>query len=241
MPYWGKHKTRTALLKGWGDTQLVRLKKNQMANNGQYAVTKQNIRKGILALKKVKRLESQEELKYMQSSNTLIANNAGNVPASLIATLPVQALGDFNSRIGDQISLKNLYINGYFKFPTGTTTAANYRIIIIKDKKNALTLANQVLPATYLGTAFATLGFKLFDSKEEVKFLKDECFTVNQIGVQGQYCFQWKIPLNYNVTFNATGTAPDLNDLKIMVVADDAPAPTNVNFYYVWRITYKDS
>lgn len=171
------------------------------------------------------------------------------------STALAQGLGDFNARIGDQITMKGLRLrltpNTYsYNF------AVAYRIVIfqlLKDPDGAISqvsIPNLLMHSTQMGTVFAPVAPYDHDNRSSFKVWYDKSFTfapqtLTSTNVNPGQTRIHKINIKFpegskfsKVTYYNAGTTTTKNELFMLVLTDSS---ATVSFPYLAHLYYTDS
>lgn len=196
------------------------------------------------------------EVKYSQSS-TGIQNvfSSGTTAGSFwtdITSFISQGAGDFNNRIGDQISLNLLSLNYTIFTPAAATaTPSNVvRVMVIQYCRDDNTpLSTQLFRTNSLLVAnqYNAYGMRNRDYLKFYKVIYDQRHvvitnTAAATAVPPNYRVDVKthIPLKKIVHYIAGGTVSE-NGIWLFAIGDQGTTVQNPNFAANWQLTYTDA
>lgn len=183
-----------------------------------------------------------------------INNNVGATGTSNIMPLvPItQGMSDYGERIGDQIRLKRLYINGAFVLNSGLSYSP-VRVTIFYDKYNPdaavapVTVQNEYFQSAVDNTGYMPYALRDWDNSASFHTIYDKTFMLKPTTAVGSPAdesgsarlFRLSLPLKGKlVQYFNNGTGVCRNQLYVVFTTI---ADANVTFTGVWRITYTDA
>lgn len=199
--------------------------------------------------KKIKALTKSAEVKHGEVS--VASAVPDNAPSLMIKPLNSigQGVGDFNSRVGDQIKV----ISAGLRCTVRCNSDANpqtLRLICFIYKNNpdnvvnsVSTIVNLFLVSTYMNNPVAVLAPKDYDNRENFHTLYDERRVIHKGNSTNSDSITWdvfvKVPKQYQeVHYVAAGTGVTKNELMWLFIAEN---DTGLNLDYIHNVYYTDS
>jgi len=151
-----------------------------------------------------------------------------------------QGDGD-DERQGDSIRMKNLTMQGMVEYDAaGSLDNQVVTIMILLDKQNKVSLAADVLEASYIATGIAPFAPKDRDKMYQTKMLAKRTVSVNA----DKPLSRFKINLsniNFHTQYENETTTINTNDLKLLIISNDPSATDGPNITYIARLTFIDN
>lgn len=210
-------------------------------------------RKPKTLVKKVARLSRtvnrlRPELKHNDAINqTGTVNNSG-LATTRIEVGPglTQGTQDFGQRIGDEITMKNIFVNGFFQ-ADAATTGNIYRItaFVVKQNPSGATAFNTIWPQYIAGSdnsVWMPVHLKNWDNRHAFRTIFDKIYVSNQEAptvTQKIIPFRFNIPLKgMRMQFYNNSTTVSKNAIYIVFqsMTDDL-----ADVFFNSRYTYTDA
>jgi len=184
-----------------------------------------------------------------------IFDGAGSLLSNM--TSIAQAVGD-NSRIGDEVTLKDISVRMNFSNGTGINSNhwVNWRVIVFQyNDKDNVPNPNEMLKTTVAneGNTYGTMSSRNIDYMSVYNILYDK--TIQTTGTQGlaytgdadssgHFKFHsFKVPLKYakkKIRYEAGATADAINSIFMLITTDRSTVGTNPTVKYNVDVHYTD-
>lgn len=221
-----------------------------MFRRKKYTTKKPTLARQVAVIKKTLR-QRKPEVKHFDTSATgaLPDNN----PTLLLAPYRniVQGTGDFQSRIGDKISMKKFQFRSIWSLTTTATQAVRCRTIAFIYKRNpdAITTAfstiiNLYLSSTTINTTISPMAFRDWDNQKSFVTLYDKTrmlrSTGNEVSAGSVINWDWvlRIPSSCSqIDYVNNGSSIASNELIIAFLTE---TDSGVSVNYQYRMQYID-
>jgi len=171
-------------------------------------------------VKKLERANATRETKYSQ---TLVTAQTVSWSALFSDLTSISQGSSATTRVGDRIFLKGIKLNLEY---TQGAVPCDMRVLIVCDKANNITAANQVLTTT--GTVVAPCSQYNMDYRTRYIVKFDRRFTLTPVSYNSGG-FSVYIPVNKVITYEAGGVNERTNNMRLIAISDIDPAtPANL-------------